>query len=312
MHVSGQIFEEPIMSAPQKPKRRHHHVWQNYLRPWTVGGALYCLQDGRIFSAGTQTVAVQKDFYKLHRLKAQDLALLKLIFGQGRSYAVRAHADLLNRLMLPFRFAEQFEDGLHRDQIEADLDDYASNVLEDYHARIEASFIPALESALSGDIGFYADDKQCISFLNYLCTQYLRTRGVKERVLEKSPFPEPIWNIAIHMFATNVGATLYVERKRRTLTIVNNRTDVPFITGDQPAINLKGTRPDPTDSFSIFYPIAPHAGLLLAEVDEEPMFPADGLTRDQASSLNRMIFRASYKQVFARSAECLKAVAEAV
>jgi hypothetical protein len=25
-------------------------------------------------------------------------------------------------------------------------------------------------------------------------------------VLEKSPFLEPIWNIAIHMFATNVGA----------------------------------------------------------------------------------------------------------
>jgi len=37
-----------------------------------------------------------------------------------------------------------------------------------------------------------------------------------------------------------------------------------------------------------------------------------GLSRDQAATLNRLIVRASYKQVFARSAECLKAVIEAV
>jgi hypothetical protein len=28
---------------------------------------------------------------------------------------------------------------------------------------------------LNGDIGFYGDDKECIPFLNYLVTQYMRT-----------------------------------------------------------------------------------------------------------------------------------------
>jgi hypothetical protein len=59
------------MNAPQKPKRRHHHVWQNYFHPWTADGALYCLQDGRIFRTGTRVVAVQMDFYKLPRLTTQ-------------------------------------------------------------------------------------------------------------------------------------------------------------------------------------------------------------------------------------------------
>ncbi len=296
------------MSAPQKPKRRHHHVWQKYLRPWTVGGTLYCLQDGRIFSTGTRTVAVEKDFYKLHQLTVEDVALIKLLFGQGHSSAVRAHAHLLNSLMMPFQIAEQFKNSAHREQIEAHLDDYASNVLEDYHAGIEASFIPTLESALKGDISFYADDQQCIPFLNYLCTQYTRTRGIKERVLALSPFLERIWNIAIHMSATNIGGSLYVERKRRMLIIVNNRTDVPFVTSDQPAINLKGTRPAPPDRLSIFYPISPYSGLLLADVDEEPLFPTEGLTRNQATTLNQMLFQASYKQVFGLSEECLRAI----
>jgi hypothetical protein len=110
------------------------------------------------------------------------------------------------------------------------------------------------------------------------------------------------------MFATDISANLYAARKRRTLIVVNNRTDVPFLTGDQPAINLKGTRPAPPQHLSIFYPIAPNAALLLADVDEAPMFPAEGLTRDQAMTLNHLLYKASYKQVFGRSKEGLEVV----
>lgn len=49
------------MNAPQRPKRRHHHVWQNYLRPWTTDGGLFCLQDHRVFPSGTRVLAVQND-----------------------------------------------------------------------------------------------------------------------------------------------------------------------------------------------------------------------------------------------------------
>ena len=80
----------------------------------------------------------------------------------------------------------------------------------------------------------------------------MRTRGIKERALKKAPSLVRVWNIAIHMFATDISANLYAARKRRTLIVVNNRTDVPFLTGDQPAINLKGTRPAPPQHLSIF------------------------------------------------------------
>jgi len=65
-----------------------------------------------------------------------------------------------------------------------------------------------------------------------------------------------------------------------------NRTEVPFITADQPAINLKGARPHPTEALSIYYPISPRLALLLADVDEEPLFATEGLTAAQASMLN--------------------------
>jgi hypothetical protein len=48
--------------------------------------------------------------------------------------------------------AEQVKHPQDRAKIDQFLDDYASNVLEDYHTSIETSFIPSLESALNGDI----------------------------------------------------------------------------------------------------------------------------------------------------------------
>jgi Protein of unknown function (DUF4238) len=300
------------MTAQQKPKRHHHHVWQQYLRSWTTDGAIWCLQNGLIFSTGTPTIAVKKDFYKLHKLTREDIAFIKMLFANAHPLAKRNHAHLLNKLMTPFQIAEQVECPRDRAKLDQFLDDYASIVLEDYHASIEALFILPLESAQDGDISFY-NDERCIPFLYYLCTQHMRTRGIKERTIElcnadKSADLSRVWNVMIHMFADNIGAGLFLERRRRKLILVHNRTDAPFITGDQPVINLKANRPHPPESLSIYYPISPQLALLLGDVDEEPLFATEGLTAAQASTLNGKLFEACYKQVFAQSEESLKAL----
>ena len=59
-------------------KRRHHHVWQYYLRPWTTDGQLFCLMEDRIFPTGTTAIAVETDFYKIEKITATDIALISL------------------------------------------------------------------------------------------------------------------------------------------------------------------------------------------------------------------------------------------
>jgi hypothetical protein len=205
------------MTAQQKPKRRHHHVWQRYLKSWTTKDTIWCLQDGRIFSTGTPSIAVEKDFYKLQKLTREDVTLIKMLFDKGHPLSKRNHASLLNDLMLPFQIAEQLKHPRDRAKFDEILDNYASNVLEDYHAGIEASFISSLESALTGDLSFY-DDERCIPFLHYLCTQYMRTKGIKERTIalcnaDRSADLSRVWNVLIHMSAANIGASLFLERR---------------------------------------------------------------------------------------------------
>jgi len=295
------------MTEQQKPKRRHHHVWQLYLRPWTTGGSIWCLQNDRVFAAGTTRIAVEKDFYKFQKLTAADENMVQLMFEKAHPSARRSFQSLVDKLMSPFREVEAIPGAAESKAIARSLDEYASNVLEDLHSGVEARFIPLLKCALNGDISFY-DDKRCIAFLDFLTKQHMRTKGIKERV---AATVEPMgdadirraWSMMSFMFAQNVGASLYRERKRRRLALLRNHSNVPFVTGDQPVINL---RPMETQTITIFYPLSPTLALWLGEVDEACPFLDDGLSAEQVASLNLKVIEASYQQIFANEPAILE------
>lgn len=299
------------MSEQQKPKRRHHHVWQHYLKPWATGGSISCLQNGRVFATGTTRIAVEKDFYKFHRLTAADERMVKSLFATAHPAARRSFESLLNKLMSPFRLIELLPGAKKNEAITKHLDDYTSDVLEELHSQVEARFIPSLKCALEGDISFY-DDERCLDFLDYITKQYMRTKGIKERFFASSEAVgdadmRRAWNMLSLMFAQNIGASLYVERKRRKLVLLRNESDAPFITGDQPVINL-AAKAAMTTSLSIFYPLSPALALWLGEVDEGCPYPAGTVTDDDIRSLNHKIFEASYQQVFATSMTVLESL----
>jgi hypothetical protein len=113
-----------------------------------------------------------------------------------------------------------------------------------------------------------------------------------------------IWNIMIHMFATNIGASLYIERHKRILQLLENKSSVPFITGDQPIINLKSKNGQSPDQLSFYYPISPKLAIFLSDMDDPPMNPIIG--EYEATELNKKIKDASYLQVFGDSKESLR------
>jgi hypothetical protein len=289
-------------------KRRQHHVWQRYLKSWAVDDKIYCLKDGAIFATNTTNVAVERDFYKLQKLTPDDVALIEnLIIAPAHPLAKQNHENLLRQFTLPARFVEENRDRLHNlDKIEELLDVHHTNALEDYHAGIEDSFLPTLEDLLRNDLSFYESNDRCIGFLYFICNQYMRTKGIRERSIERVKGRNEqdlsrIWNIAALMLAYNIGMGLFLERKSRKLILVENRTDVPFITGDQPIINLHGDGLRPPEELCLYYPLSPNVALLLTEVDSEPAFSTDSLTSAQATSLNERMLEACHSQLFGQT-----------
>jgi hypothetical protein len=296
-------------------KHRQHHVWQHYLRSWTVGGRIFCLGDGRIFATGTSAIAVETDFYKLHKLTAADIVLIRtLVIEQAHPIAKRNHEEFLQKLMMPLRFVEHNRTKLSNiDQIDDYIDTFQTNVLEDYHAHIEAAFIPLLDRALCGDIGFYDNTDTCISFLHFLSTQYLRTKGIKNRSIEivereNGIDMRRIWDVISPMFSLNTGCSLFLERRERKLVLVRNSTDTLFITGDQPVINLHGGGSPPVTKFTLYYPLSPTLALFLCEAGETAPYATDSLTSEDISALNVRMLTACHRHVFGQTEASLLAL----
>ncbi len=196
--------------------------------------------------------------------------------------------------------------------------EWASSVIEDHHSGIETSFIPSLNEALKGSVSFYDDTEMALPFLHYLAAQWMRTKGVKERAIKCCVADDKvdlsrIWNLLILHLTLNAGINLFKSRKRRRLMLVrNNNAAHPFITGDQPVINLKATlgRPVGDDELTVYYPISPSLALLLHDINDSPPFPAGTVTPTEVSWLNDRMFELCHQQVFGQIADSLNSLRE--
>jgi len=295
-------------------KERQHHVWQHYLKSWAnEDGQVFCLSDGRIFSTGTNVLAVERDFYKLSKTTPEDIKLLRwLIVDNATPDAKRMHEKFLAMMTFPMDFVEANRRQLNNlNLIEESLDEYMTNALEDEHMGIEGRFLPHLERIKNGDLSFYSDSEGCLDFLMFISAQYMRTKGIKVRSIQSIKEKNGkdlsrIWSLMSSMYATNIMTSLFFSRKVRKLVLIENLTGLEFITGDQPAINLLGTPPLPPESLSIYYPISPKLAIILAEDNQAPMFTTETLTAKDVAELNGRIVAASHSQVFANTEAALK------
>jgi hypothetical protein len=212
-HFDVDALRKAASSLPdEEKKRRQHHVWQRYLKSWTVGGQIYCRREGRIFQTGTTAVAVERDFYKLHKLNSGDINLIKwLVIDPANPLAKKNHGEFLALLTAPTLFEGRSP------EIDAMIDLYRTNALENYHTGIEESFLPLLDRLLEKDVSFYSTDEGCI-FLHFICTQHMRTKGIKVGTIElirqkNGQDLSRIWDIMSHMFSVTEKAKAGPHRK---------------------------------------------------------------------------------------------------
>jgi hypothetical protein len=298
-------------------KRPHqHHVWQQYLRSWSVNGEVYCLQGDRLFRTGTPALGVKTDFYKVQSLTEGDLKLLRLILALDKVHPIaREHHEMvLQNILTPMLFVKRNRKRLNNiPLVEEFLDIYNTNAVDNQHTVIESAFAPLLARSLERDFNWYENSADCVNFCNFVAAQLMRTRGVKEatisRLKERMGLDvSRIWDILALIFGFNIGCSLFLERKARRFIVVRNDTAVPFITSDQPIINLHRDGETPPEMASLYYPIAPRLALYLGEPNDAIDIPFEAMTANGATYFNSRIAEASHSQVYAQTPELLKAV----
>lgn len=294
-------------------KDRQHHVWKAYLRAWATKDRLAVLQAGKIRTAHINDVAVQRHFYKLNLLSDEEITYIRKIWIEGSAKHLRPmHEKTLQVFALPPRLRAELTPEMvaaNPDHVK-ELDELIINGEEDYHSNVENEIAPFIERARNGDLSFLDDPKTATLIPYFIALQHFRTATMRERGFRsfKDKFGIDLtrcWNIIAHILATNLGFTLYADRRRGPLRLLENGTAVPFITSDQPTVNILGgnNMEKPPEHFALYYPISPRRALLLDDTDA-PCGIADApITDEVVKRLNSEVVRLSVRQVFAASKE---------
>ena len=155
---------------------------------------------------------------------------------------------------------------------EAVKSDFKATIIEaeeKLHEQVESDALPILEELRQKQTNFLCNNKTAISFFDFIAHQYCRTKRVRESVGEiLYSFPNQdfshLRNLLCHCFANNMGASLFFERNKLDIVFLDNTTDLGFITGDQPIVNLMGTRNGtPPEEIALYYPLAPDLAFIL-------------------------------------------------
>jgi hypothetical protein len=102
--------------------------------------------------------------------------------------------------------------------------------------------------------------------------------------------------ILSHICATNLGVSFVRERKAYRIVFLKNETAMPFITGDQPVINILD--PKTTDDVALYYPLSPKLAIVLTK--DAMKFPnrTRRVTPLEVEVYNHAIYSTSEDQVY--------------
>lgn len=298
-------------------KRKQHYVWEHYLKAWATNGRVWCLQGGRHFCTNTDNLANERDFYRLEEMSHVDLAFVERIAIEPLSpdlqKMARGWIAPFNEL---FVMRRQYEArGEKLPEFEDLLDVAINNFEEDMHAEIETSAVTFLADLRDERAAFLDDEANFILFARFIAAQYMRTPAIMNRALDAvgDMFPGfnmgAAWGLLRTIYATNIGFALFRRRTSLCITFLDAGSTTPFITGDQPMVNVRaaGTPSGsvPTE-FELFYPLSPRLGVLLDFDGPERATVRRQLSDAETAKFNGMIAERSVKQLYGASKQALR------
>jgi hypothetical protein len=298
----------------EQAKIYHHHTPRRYLLPWADADERIAWYGyDKVDRSGLTVVGGENDFYKLKELTVPDIDCLKLFIDGLREIGRDGHRRYLEMYTLPTRIRRNLEEShIQNPEAMKQLEVVISNLNENYHAAIENGFWPYLEAIKNRDFSFYEDPQKAIGFFHGLYVQYFRTKALRERLCKKENIlfddMERVCDVLSYILAVEAGGSFFVNRNEFRILVLDNHTEVPFITSDQPIINMltSGGSWDVPEKMELYYPLSPTQAMLYLETATPIGGISTSVSIDEAHRYNMMMLDHCAFRVFSNSEEYLK------
>ena len=291
--------------------RKHHHVWRHYLEAWSNGKQIFCKRKGTVgvICASLTKIANLRDFYKVKRITENDVKYLRLFVEKVNSPLREIDYKIIEIFNGLFHYMDLLK-FIFKIPENSELNKLISiNVEEKYLSLIEGMSVKYLDLLKSGNKKFFYEEDGNMEFTLFISYQFFRTRKVKDTIInifsgKDYVNAENIVNPLRHILSLNMAWTFYMNKEEWDLYLLNNETEVSFITGDQPAINIIGDGLNTPPDFILYYPISPDRAIV---IQKKKIKPIDNvLNKKQVEYYNVLIIKNSSHEIFSNSKSMLE------
>ncbi len=306
------------MAALSNLTTNQHYVWQHYLRAWATQKKLWCkrIDADEPFATTPRNIGAERFFYEFHELTPDDIAYLNLVISQSNDDRLRTlnqgWIDSFQKTFSIRRTLIGMElEPAHLAQLEMELQAIEKTLGESFHSATESRAVPLLDALRREDASFYENEETSTIFIDYISHQYFRTARMRRTILAiPNPLPHDMsrtWPVEAFIYATNLASSFVKQRRQCRIVLLQNKSSVPFITGDQPIINLCGYEVEKVD---LYYPLKPDLAMIFTT--DRTQFSSDSIEvgRIAVESYNHRIYAKSYSQIYGNDPVYLKALVQ--
>lgn len=313
-------------------KSKHHHVWAKYLRRWSLNNrdVYYTTEKRNIVCESVKGLAMEKNFYQVKRLSNIHIEIIKEISSHSPKELQKAHMLYLNDFVSMQELEVIYKkSGKEIEEVQEMLHVSKCNMLEDLHTAHEDKVQEIIEALANRDLAVLNEPKNLMLFLQFFGHQISRTKTFKDTVIASrskadSEIQKKIANIMgeswwflSYLFGMNIGANLYATRIIDKHCLLLNETNTPFITSDQPVINVHESLidgeivPPNDDQCDFYYPISPQVAYMINKSD---CFQRgiNNVSIDTVNKLNIKVAHRANINIISNSKESLKPLLKSI
>jgi hypothetical protein len=306
-----------MLPPPPPIVKQPHFVWRHYLEAWEVEGQLHVLRGKVNFSSAAKGVAKEGGFHDLPSLSDDDVEFLIATSIRPGSPQEQQHREFIDLMVTAQRACAAVV--ANPEAYDEPKIAWANKILRDTEETLMTSVeelgLPWLTALRNGDCAFLEDPDASL-FFYFIAMQYLRTKAVAqsvitatkgsklERLAEKF---ERTWPLIRQIHAVDIAANLFGMRESYGLIFLDNDSNIDFIAGDQPMVNIHAvSRRDalPT-KFELYYPLTPRRAMLWTQEFCDQRGARIRVNEQVVQHHNNMIALASHEMIFATSKEAL-------
>lgn len=255
--------------------------------PWSNGTSriFFTTSLGKIAHDSPKGVAVADYFYKIQPLDEVQRSVVRSISVACSPECRELHQELLEPILLTQQLVKHYQmSGISDKKADNMVQAILCNQIEDFHGSIERGMAPILEKLLLEDLDVLNERDKQVPFFEYLGHQFARTQNARKilsgvtsisstnpmHALFLKTVDDTSWLITL-LLGMNMGFNYFIAREKYHFAMLINDSDTPFITSDQPVVNIypatSSDLTEPPTGSDLYYPISPRLAVVMCESD---------------------------------------------